>query len=212
MDVLLWGATGQAKVLRECLGHSGHLVVAVADNDPEVTAPWPGVTLLRGWSECEGWLAARRSSPAFCVAVGGGRGGDRLALHERLEQHGLTALTVVHPTAFVAADAQLGPGSQVLAQSAVGTEAVLGRSCIVNTGAVVEHECVLDAGVHVGPGARLAGLVRVGQRVFLGAGAIVLPRVTIGADAVVGAGAVVLEDVAAGAVVVGNPARPLHSP
>jgi len=206
---VLWGATGQAKVLRECLAHAGVEVVALFDNDPQATSPFAGVPIHHGERGFERWLAGRAGVEGlgFLVAIGGNRGAVRLAIQERLAGSGLAPLTARHPTAFVAADARLGEGSQVLAQTAVCVEAVLGRACIVNTGATVDHECRLGDGVHVCPGAHLAGCVTVADLATVGTGATVLPRVSIGRGAVVGAGAVVVEDVPAGVVVAGNPAR-----
>ena len=82
---------------------------------------------------------------------------------------------------------------------------------IVNTGAIVDHECRLGDGVHVGPGARLAGCVEVGERSFIGTGAVVLPRVVIGCGAVIGAGAVVTRNVPSGVVSIGSPAKPMRN-
>lgn len=45
----------------------------------------------------------------------------------------------------------------------------------------------------------------------IGSGATLLGGITVGERAMVGAGAVVTKDVPPGAIVVGNPARPLHS-
>jgi sugar O-acyltransferase (sialic acid O-acetyltransferase NeuD family) len=207
--LILWGATGQAKVLRECAGRQGIEVVAVFDNDPHVPAPFADVPLFHGWAGFEEWhrTAAAEEELRALVAIGGEHGRDRIELQQRIEAAGIAPWTAIHDAAFVATDAVVGAGSQVLAQSAVCAGAELGVACIVNTGAVVDHECRLGAGAHVGPGANLAGLVDVGESAFVGAGATVLPRVTIGADAIVGAGAVVREDVAPGAVVVGSPAR-----
>lgn len=212
-EVVLWGATGQAKVLRECLNAGGVEIIALFDNDPVLRSPFAGVPLYHGETGLRDWLAGRpeASATGFLIAIGGERGAQRLALQERLAAYGLTALVAVHPTAFVAADARLGAGSQILAQSAVCVEAVLGRACIVNTAATVDHECRLGDGVHVCPGARLAGLVVVDDFATIGTGAVVLPRVRIGRGAVIGAGAVVTRDVAAGATVAGNPARPLRT-
>jgi sugar O-acyltransferase (sialic acid O-acetyltransferase NeuD family) len=206
--VVFWGASGQAKVLRDALGSDGPRLVALFDNHPAVVSPWPDVPLLRGWAGFEKWRGENGGDGIGClVAIGGDKGADRLKLQRELAAAGLVPLTAVHRTAFVAADARIGAGSQILAGSVVAVDCALGDACIVNTGATVDHECVLGDGVHVCPGAHLAGAVTVGEMVMIGTGAVVLPRLTIGARAIVGAGAVVTRDVPAGAVVVGNPAR-----
>jgi sugar O-acyltransferase (sialic acid O-acetyltransferase NeuD family) len=207
-EVVLWGATGQAKVVREALG-AGVTVVAVFDNDAEVVSPFEDVPLFRGLEGFEGWKERRGdvAGVGAIVAIGGDRGRDRVAIQDALEAAGLTPTTVFHPRAFVAGDASVGPGSQVLAQSAVCVASVLGRACIVNTGATVDHDCVLGDGVHVAPGAHLAGEVEVEDYAMIGTGAVLLPRIRVGAEAVVGAGAVVTADVEPGAVVIGSPAR-----
>lgn len=207
-ELIFWGATGQARVLREALDDTRERVVAVVDNR-EVASPFDGVPLLHGERDLDDWLAARGEADGlgFCVAVGGAHGRDRLALAELLSARGLAPHTIVHRRAFVARDAVLGPGCQVLAQAAVCAQARLGRGVIVNTAASVDHDCRIGDGVHLAPGARLAGEIEVGARAFVGIGAAILPGLRIGADAVVGAGAVVTRNVAAGTTVVGVPAR-----
>ena len=204
-EVILWGGTGQARVLNECLFGSDNKIVAVFDN-ASVAAPFPDVPLHVGEGGFRSWMKTRQvnSDLYFLVAVGGQ---DRLRLHDWLVNEGLLPLTVVHRVAYVASDAALGPGCQVLAHATVCTQARLERSVIVNTAASVDHECRIGAGAHIGPGVRLAGRVAVGERAFIGTGAVILPRLTIGCDATVGAGAVVTTDVPAGAVVTGVPAR-----
>jgi sugar O-acyltransferase (sialic acid O-acetyltransferase NeuD family) len=205
--IVLWGATGQARVLAEFLGALDYEVVALIDNDPAVTSFLPGVPVLRGAGELRAWRAKRPGDIAALVAIGGSRGGERLQLQRALASDGYAIPAVVHPRAFVAGDAALGAGTQVLAQAAVCAAAQLGESCIINTAASVDHECRLGDGVHVAPGAHLAGNVTVGAGAFIGTGASVLPRITIGAGAVIGAGSVVIKDIPANAVAYGNPAR-----
>lgn len=208
-NIILWGATGQAKVLRECLKHSGTNLVALFDNNLALASPFPDVPVYHGRSGFENWKRTCRFDEVvgFLVAIGGDRGGVRLKIQEYLQEEGLEPAVAIHPTAFVADNAVLGAGSQILANSAVCVESVIKRGCIVNTGATVDHECILDEGVHVAPGAHLAGCVTAGRCSMIGMGAVVLPRVNIGEYAVVGAGAVVTRDVPPYAVVVGNPAR-----
>ena len=207
--VILWGATGHAKVLRELLERIGHRVVAVFDNDPRVEPPFPDVPLFHGQDGFHEWRTQNRSLEVLgLVAIGGSRGADRLELEAFFDSQGIPApAVVIHPTAFVATSAKCGRASQVLAQAAVCAEVRMGDACIVNTRASVDHEYVLGSGVHIGPGATLAGCVTVGDFCFVGAGAVVIPRIRIGRNAIVGAGSVVTHDVPDQAVVHGNPAR-----
>jgi sugar O-acyltransferase (sialic acid O-acetyltransferase NeuD family) len=145
------------------------------------------------------------------VCIGGEKGRERLELQRSLAQSGVAPLTVVHRRAFVAADATLAPGCQVLAMAAVCAQAVLEEACIINTAASVDHECHLEAGVHLAPGARLAGCVHAARYSTIYSGAVVLPRIRIGEGAVVGAGAVVTKDVPPYTLVAGVPARPIRS-
>jgi sugar O-acyltransferase (sialic acid O-acetyltransferase NeuD family) len=211
--VVLWGAKGHAKVIREALRNTGHEVVAIFDNDPECPAPFADVPLGHGWAAFESWHAAVKS-PGSCraiVCIGGDRGLDRVTLQHSLAERGIPPLTVLHRTAFVADTAVVGAGSQILAQAAVCAEAVLGEACIINTGASVDHECQLDAGVHVCPGARLAGCVSAGRYATIYTGAVILPHLRIGEGAVVAAGAVVTKDVPKHCLVAGAPARRIRS-
>ncbi len=208
-EVIFWGATGQARVLREALSYTDMKLVAIFDNRA-LPSPFPEVPIHIGEAGLAAWLAGRGKAarPSACVAIGGGRGAERLDIQRKLEAQGCAPFTVIHPRGFVAADASLGKGCQILAMAAVCAGARLGDAVIVNTSASVDHDCVLRDGAHIGPGAHLAGEVQVEANAFIGTGAVVLPRLRIGAGATVGAGAVVTRDVAPGITVVGNPARP----
>jgi sugar O-acyltransferase (sialic acid O-acetyltransferase NeuD family) len=206
--MIFWGATGHAKVLRECMKDSELQLLALFDQNDQLVSPFPQVPLYQGKSGFEQWLSQRLSDEAvgFLVAIGGDKGRDRIEIQEYLESFGLIPLTARHRTAFIADDAQVGAGSQILAQAAVCVEATLGRSCIINTAATVDHECCLGDGVHVGPGAHLAGCVAVGSYTMIGTGATILPRIKLGEGVIVGAGAVVTRDVPMGKIVKGIPA------
>ena len=209
-DVIFWGATGQARVLREALASTEFQLLAIFDNKPR-PSPFPDVPVYLGHEGLSFWLANQAMPMKLyaCVAIGGGRGIERLTLQQLLQGHGMQPLTVIHHRAFVASDAEIGEGSQILAMSAVCANVTVGRAVIVNTCASIDHDCVIESGVHIGPGAHLAGEVHVSEYAFVGTGATVSPRVNIGRCAVVGAGAVVVRDVAAGETVVGNPAKPI---
>jgi len=207
--LIFWGATGQARVLHDALTGSDATLVAIFDNR-DIPSPFVGVPVFQGKHGFDEWASGYRGGlPVHaCVAIGGDKGADRLALLHWLDERGYPPLTVIHPRGYVANDAVLGKGCQILALAAVGAAATLGDAVIVNTAASIDHDCIVGDGVHVGPGARLAGEVIVDECAFIGTGAIVLPRIRIGARAIVGAGAVVTRDVPADTIVTGNPAKP----
>lgn len=210
-EIVLWGGTGQAKVLRFIAEGAGSRIVAVFDDTPGLPPPFPDVPLLEGRSGFEKWIADKRGRRiGFAVAIGNPHGRARLRLHDLLVGAGLEPVTLVHPSAVVAPDAEIGEGCQIHPGAIVMPEARLGRHCIVNTRASVDHECVLEDAVEIGPGATLCGDVHVGTAAWVCAGATVLPRLHIGADAVVGAGALVRASVPDRATYVGVPARPIN--
>lgn len=209
---VLWGSAGHAKVLAELISNQGGQVIALFDNN-KVQAAVPGVPIYHGENEFLTWASAQAypETIAGLVAIGGGRGRDRIAIHTLFRSVGLLIPALTHASAVVSPSAQLGAGTQVLALTNIGVESRLGEACIINHRASIDHECVLGDGVHLAPGATLCGCIDVGDNAFIGAGAIVLPRISVGRGATVGAGAVVTRDVPANATVVGNPARIIKS-
>lgn len=210
VDVIFWGATGQAKVLRECISQFNCRLIALFDNNPEVASPFPDVPIFYGEAGYRKWLSARGIDESEChclVAIGGKLGKERLQIQSFLENTGMKTMTVCHPSAFVAENVVLGNGAQVLAGACVCVNCHVGDACIVNTGACVDHDSLLQDGAHIAPGVTITGEVNIGRYAMIGAGAVILPRISIGEGALVGAGAVVTRNVPDYTVVYGNPAR-----
>jgi sugar O-acyltransferase (sialic acid O-acetyltransferase NeuD family) len=209
--LIIWGGTGQAKVVRPLIEDHGCRVIAIFDDTPGLTPPFEDVPLYQGWVDFPGWISEqeKRDDIGFCLAIGNPHGRVRMRFHKRLIDAGLEPVTIAHPSAQIAANAIIGSGCQFMAGAIVNPEAIVGDQCIINTKASIDHECVLEDGCELAPGATLCGLVKLETNAWICAGATVLPRITIGADAIVGAGAVVVRDVPPGTTVIGTPARPM---
>jgi sugar O-acyltransferase (sialic acid O-acetyltransferase NeuD family) len=210
-ELIIWGGTGNFKVLCELFGDA-YRIIGYFDNNPAMSEAYKGIPCLGGQDKLGAWFSnTAGEKPHFIVSSGHTHGKARLSIHDDLKANGLRAVTAVHERAFVAKGAEVGEGSMVFALAAVCAEARIGRCCVINTRASIDHESVLEDGVTVAPGATITGLVHVERYVDIYAGAIVLPRLRIGEGAVIGAGAVVREHVPPYTMVAGNPARVIRT-
>lgn len=112
----------------------------------------------------------------------------RIRLFQQLTDLKATLVTVVHPRAWVSADATIGVGTAVMAGAVVGTRAMVGQGSIINANATVDHDARLGEFTHLGVGVSLAGGVVVGDRAWLQAGVSAGYRVKVLPDSVVAPG------------------------
>ena len=198
--VIIMGAGGHSSVVLDALLCAGVPVFGFVDEHVRVQSieslPVMGADDPR-------WLGMPEFQ--FVVAIGDNR--VRAAIFERLLQRGGTPLTVVHPQAVVSRRSSIGPGTVVMAGAIVNPGAQIGANCILNTGCSVDHDCVVGDHVHLCPGVRLAGTVRIGKHTLLGTGSCVTPGRSIGSGTLVGAGSVVVRDLPDNCLAHGNPAR-----
>jgi len=211
-EIILWGATGQAIVLEEFLQQAGFQIVAVFDNNTKVKSPFNHVPIYYQKAGFNDWLTKQGNKMfGFIVAIGGENGSVRISISEHLQSLGLIAISAIHPTAYIARNAVLGQGVQIMANATVCARSVIGNYCIINTSAIVDHECNIGTGVHIAPGAKLAGCITVDDLAFIGTAAVILPRMKIGRNTVVGAGAVVTKNLPDNVIANGNPARVIRT-
>lgn len=204
--LVIWGASGHATVVADVVRSQGEYEVAGFLDDLSPTRKgtrFCGASVLGTHEELDALLqtGVNHLIPGFgnCEA--------RMQVSELARRKGFEIATAIHPGATVASDVEVGDGSVVVAGAVINTCAEVGGNVIVNTCASVDHHCVLEDGVHIAPGARLAGSVRVGRAAWIGMGAVVIDGVRVGPRAVVGAGAVVVRNVPEGVVAYGVPAR-----
>ncbi len=204
--LLIWGASGHAKVVADAVRLEGRWQIAGFIDD---VAParrgevFAGAEVLGGREV----LHAVVGDPTYGLFLAFGNNPVRLALADELCAFGLEFATIVHPSSTVAPSARLGAGVFVGPGAVINADAWVGAQAIVNSGAVVEHDCVVGEGAHIGPRACLGGLARVGRACWIGAGAALRDRIDVGDGTMVGLGAVVVSTLPGGVVAYGCPAR-----
>ena len=141
----------------------------------------------------------------YCIGIGSASGKRRFA--QVADAAGLSAVALVHPTAVIDPDVEIGPGSAVGRLTVLATNVRVGSHTTVATQSSVAHDCRIGDFSFIAQGAILAGGVHVSDDAFRGVASACHQGSTIGQAAVVGMGAVVLDDVAGHTTVLGVPAR-----
>lgn len=204
--IVIWGTGGHAKAVAEAIRCAGllQLVGFIDDVYPE----------RRGNKFCDSQvIGGRESLPALleqgitAMALGFGNNAARLKLSEEMSGLGFRFPIIIHPSAVIAKDCEIGAGSFIAALAVINPGSRIGEHVIVNTGAIIEHDCEIETGVHIGPRTCLTGGVRVGRNTWLGAGSVVRDKVTIGEGSIIGMGAVVIKSLPDRVMAYGCPAK-----
>ena len=194
-DLFILGAGGHSRVVIEIALNSGINISGIYDdNDNFYGKDYNGIKV-------SGPLNSIESGNAI-IAIGSNK--VRKKINDKTSQ--LKWKTLIHPSAIIANNVEIGEGTVVMAGAIIQPGAKIGRHCIINTGACIDHDCVIDDYVHIAPRVVLAGGVRVGEGTLIGVGASIVPYVTVGKWATIGAGSAVISDIPDYSTAVGIPA------
>ena len=190
--MILYGASGHAKVIIDALEAIGMKIDYVVDDDASISS-------LLGYE-------VRRDSGHYdsaIVSIGDGRIRKEIVRRLEVKEWG----KAIHPKATVSPHASIDEGTVVMAGTVINSGAVIGKHCIINTGATVDHDCVIGNYCHIAPGVHVSGGVIIGEGSWIGVGSCVKQGVKIGKWVTIGAGSVVVKDIPDSVTAYGCPCR-----
>lgn len=115
--------------------------------------------------------------------------------------------TFVHPTAYVAGNVKIEPGSVVMPYVMISSAAHISLNTLIMTGATIGHNTTTGEFSHIASQAVVGAYINMGRGSNVGLNATVLEYLTIGQLSVVGMGSVLTKNVPDNEIWVGNPAR-----
>lgn len=199
--LLIIGASGHGKVVADiAIKMDKWQSIAFLDDDDSIKS-------------CMGLEVIGKSADAFTflkdadVFVAIGDNAIRETTQDRFEIEGASMATLIHPSAIIGTDVEIGAGTVIMAGVVINSSSRIGKGNIINTSCSLDHDNEIEDYVHISPGVKTAGSVFIGKGTWLGIGSIVSNNVNICSGCKVGAGAVVVKDITEPGVYVGVPAR-----
>lgn len=137
-------------------------------------------SMVRGLPFLGSLNAAMSSHPQALFVVAAGRPAFREETCEQVLAAGRELFTVVHPTALIAPDAEIGLGSVIAPFAIVNAGATVGVGSVLNVFCSVGHGARVGAYTVLSPYAAINGWGETGKACFLGTRATIYPSVRIG--------------------------------
>lgn len=193
--MLLYGASGHAKVIIDSLIEVDKKVVLLFDDNPNIKE-------IMGRRIFNHYDTSIYPDEELIVSIG-----DNIARKKVVENIRHKFGTVINKNAVISSNSKIDFGTVILHAVVIQSSVLIGKHVIVNTNASVDHDCFIDDFVHIGPGSTICGGVKINEGAFIGAGAVILPGIHIGNWSIIGAGAIVNKNIPDHQIWAGNPAK-----
>ena len=199
--LIIIGASGHGKVVADiAIKMNKWQSIAFLDDDESIKTSM-GLEVIGRTADAFTY----KDKADFFVAIGSNA--TREKIQEKLIDEGLNVVSLIHPSAVVGTDVEIGIGTVVMAGVVTNSSTRIGKGCIINTSSSLDHDNVIEDYVHISPGVNMAGTVKVGNGSWIGIGSVISNNVNICSGCKVGAGAVVVKDITEPGTYVGVPVR-----
>ncbi|MDC6166119.1 hypothetical protein [Paucibacter sp. XJ19-41] len=165
MQILIYGSRDFSLTVAELARHCGHEVLGKIDDSGSgdgVLGSFDQVCISHPPGRC-----------GLVLAIGYKNLAARWRVWQQVLAAGYATPNLVHPRAYVADSAVLGPGCMVMAGALVDVRARIGAASVLWPGACISHDSELGSNCFISPNATLCGHVNLGADSFVGAGAAI---------------------------------------
>ncbi|WP_430884128.1 acetyltransferase [Fusibacter sp. JL216-2] len=199
--LIIIGASGHGKVVADiAIKMNKWQSVAFLDDDESIKVSM-GLEVIGKTADAFTY----KDEGDFFVAIGSNA--TREKIQEKLIEEGLNLVSLIHPSAVIGTDVEIDIGTVVMAGVVINSSSRIGKGCIINTSSSLDHDNIIEDYIHISPGVKTAGSVRIGKGSWIGIGSIVSNNLNIYSGCKVGAGAVVVKDITEPGTYVGVPVR-----
>ncbi len=206
-NIVLIGASGYAKVLADIIDKRAEFkIVGLIDSYKPAGYELISCNVL-GTERGLPTLVKTHSLVGGVLAIGDNWDRYRMVSSILTVVPEFTFLTVVHPSACLAKDVEIGRGTVITAGAVVNSASRVGEFCIINTRTSVDHDNTIGDYASLAPGVTTGGNVTIGEFTAVSLGASLIHGISVGPHAVIGAGAVVVNDIPGFSVAWGSPAK-----
>lgn len=193
--MLLFGASGHAKVIYDCLVSKKINLEVIFDDDKSKIKFLEKIPVKTYDSHFQ-------NNEEIIIAIGDNKI-RKLISKKIVHRFG----TVFHESSIISPYSSVEEGTVVFQNAIIQSGSKIGKHCIINTKASIDHDCTIGDFVHIGPNSTVCGGVFIGEGTFLGAGCTIIPNLKIGSNVTIGAGSIVLKNVPDNVLIFGNPAK-----
>lgn len=206
-NVVIFGASGHGSVVLDCLEKEGkYNFVGFIDSFQEKGTEISGYKVLGTEHDLSELIDTYNISGGI-IAIGDNW--VRSSMVDRISEiaPNFNYIRVVHPTAEIGKDVQIGKGSVVMPGATINVNTIVGNHCILNTNSSLDHDGFMGSFSSLAPKVCIGGNFILGQGTAVCLGTNVIENITIGSYSVIGAGSLVVGNVDSNVLAYGAPAK-----
>lgn len=204
--ICILGATPAGRVILENFRANGREVACFVDPQGKFRGEsWAGLPVVKLDAQVKFPELKRMGLREFVVVTGAAA--SRRRLYSAAVEAGLKPSVLVHPTATLLQDVEIGAGCVIGARALLGVGVKLEENCLLGMGSLVDRDCAISRHATIGSGVNIGAEARIEEGAFIGDAVVVLPGVTVGAGAIIVSGSVLSQNIPADSIAAGVPAR-----